>query len=85
MVWNDSFLDRSPFDLSSGEKELLLIASVLAYNPEVIVLDEPFHDLDFKNRDKMIKLLKMMKNRYKKTIIVGTTDSDVILKLADRV
>ena len=82
---DDSFLDRSPFDLSSGEKELLLIASVLAYNPEVIVLDEPFHDLDFKNRDKMIKLLKMMKNRYKKTIIVGTTDSDVILKLADRV
>ena len=78
-------MDRNPFSLSSGEKELLLIASVLAYNPEVIILDEPFRDLDFKNRDKIIKLLKMMKNRYKKTIIIGTLDSDLILKLADKV
>ncbi len=82
---DDSYLDRNPFSLSSGEKELLLIASVLAYNPEVIILDEPFRDLDFKNRDKIIKLLKMMKNRYKKTIIIGTLDSDLILKLADKV
>lgn len=82
---DDSYLDRNPFSLSSGEKELLLIASVLAYNPEVIILDEPFRDLDFKNRDKIIKLLKMMKNRYKKTIIIGTLDSNLILKLADKV
>lgn len=82
---DDSFLDRNPFSLSSGEKELLLLASVLAYNPEVIILDAPFKDLDFKNKDKMIKLLKMMKNRYKKTIIIGTIDSDFILKIADKV
>ena len=82
---DNSILDRNPFDISSGEKELLSIASVLAYNPEVIILDEPFRNLDFKNKDKIIKLLKMMKNRYKKTIIIGTVDSDAILKLADKV
>lgn len=82
---DDSYLNRSPLSLSSGEKKLLGLAMVLSFNPDIFILDEPVKGLDFVYREKIIKLLKMMKNRYKKTIIIGTSDSELVLKLADRV
>lgn len=76
-------LDKNPFELSSGEKELLSIATVLSLNPKLIIIDDPTIYLDNKKEDYLIKLLKRLKNNYKKTIIVFSSDIDFILKVTD--
>lgn len=80
---NDTYLKRNPFELSQGEQRKVAIATVLAYNPKVIILDEPTRDLDAPSRHHLIKLIKMMKLRYHKTIIIMTTDTDMLHALAD--
>lgn len=77
------YLDRSPFELSSGEKELLSIAVVLSLNPKLIIIDDPLAYLDNKREEYLIKLLKKLKNSYHKTIIIFTSDIEFSSKLAD--
>lgn len=80
---DDSYLDKNPFDLSSGEKTLLSLAVVLSLNPKLIIIDEPTIYLDNRNIDCLIKLLKRLKNSYHKTIIVFTSDIEFALRLTD--
>ena len=80
---DDSYLDKNPFDLSSGEKTLLSLAVVLSLNPKLIIIDEPTIYLDNKNIEYLIKLLKRLKNSYHKTIIVFTSDIEFALRLTD--
>jgi len=77
------YLDRNPFELSSGEKELLSIAVVLSLNPKLIIIDDPTIYLDNKVEDYLIKLLKKLKNNYNKTIIIFSSDIDFISKVTD--
>ena len=77
------YLDRSPFELSSGEKELLSIAVVLSFNPKLIIIDDPTIYLDNKREEYLIKLLKKLKNSYNKTIIVFSSDINFISKITD--
>lgn len=58
--------------LSGGQKQRLAIASVLAYDPEILVLDEPFAMLDTKSRNEIMELILKLKNEFKKTIILIT-------------
>ena len=82
---NDEYLNRNPFELSSSEQTLLSLAISLAFNPELILLDNPFQKLDKNNKQKLINLLKMLKYRYNKTIIIVDNDTDNLFKLADMV
>lgn len=77
-----SYLDFSPYKLSLGEQKLLSIAIILSLNPKLIILDDPTYLLDNRNKDRIIKILKKLNTRYKKTIIVTTSDINVLIKLA---
>ena len=80
-----SYLNRSPFEISKGEQKKVSLAMVLACNPKLLILDEPFIDLDYASQNKMIKLFRMMKLKYGKTIIIATNNMDVALELADEI
>ena len=77
------YLDKSPFDLSSGEKESLALAITLSLNPKLIIIDNPTSNLDNKNKEYLIKLLKKIKTRYNKTIILLTDDIEFTIKVSD--
>lgn len=82
---NESFLVRDPFSLSNGEMRKVAIASALAYNPEILILDEPTIGLDMASKKNLIKVLTTIKARYKKTVIIISHDVDFLCRVADDV
>lgn len=72
--------DKAPYHLSCGEKKKVAVASVLAVNPEVLILDEPFNFLDKASRVWMTEFLKSMKNAGK-TIIIVTHSDELVQEL----
>jgi len=80
---NEEYLDENILSLSTGEQKLIQIAINLLYNPKVIIFDEPFVELDYNNKKKLIKLIKILKNRYNKTIIIASNDSNLLYELTD--
>ena len=54
----EEFKDKSPFELSGGQKRRVAIAGVIAMNPEVLILDEPTAGLDPRGRDEIFELIK---------------------------
>lgn len=75
--------ERAPFHLSMGEKKKVAVASVLAMNPQVIILDEPMNFLDKKSREWLVEFLNQMHSVGKTIIIVSHTDD--FDKMADKV
>lgn len=82
---DSSYLKRKISSLSSGEKKLLQLAVSLLCNPKVLILDEPFANLDYSNKKKVISLIKLLKDRYKKTIIISSNDTNMLYELTDNV
>lgn len=80
---DNSYLNRNPFDLSSGEKCLLALGVVLALNPKLLIIDDPTLYLDNNNIEYLIKLIKKLKNNYHKTIIIFTSDIEFAIRLTD--
>lgn len=74
---------RAPFHLSMGEKKKVAVASVLAMNPQVLILDEPMNFLDKKSREWLVEFLNQMHSVGKTIIIVSHTDD--FDKMADKV
>lgn len=75
--------DSSPYFLSMGEKIRVYIASVLAMDPKIIILDEPTTGQDEETLEQMKNTIEKLKNMGK-TVIVVTHDSDFALSIADR-
>lgn len=72
--------DRAPYKLSGGEKRSAAIASVLAMNPDILIMDEPTAALDPKSRRRLINLLK----GFEHTKIITSHDLDLVLELCER-
>ncbi|MDR1235158.1 MAG: ATP-binding cassette domain-containing protein [Mycoplasmataceae bacterium] len=81
---DDSFLNRSPFDLSGGQKRRVAIAGILAIEPEILVFDEPTAGLDPAGEKEMLEIIKNY-HQQGKTIIVITHVMDQVLALANEV
>lgn len=78
---DETYYERSPFDLSGGEKRRVAIAGILALNPKVLVLDEPTAGLDPLNAKQMMGLFKKIHDEGT-TIILVTHDMDIVLQYA---
>lgn len=79
-----SCLSKSISSLSLGEKKKASLARLLACNPRVLYLDEPFYGLDLCSKKEFIRLFKMMKVRYGKTFVISTDDMNLAFELADK-
>ena len=80
----ESFYERSPIELSGGEKRRIAIASILASKPEIIILDEPTAGLDSQGKENLISLLKDLYNEGISIILI-THDMDVVYSCCDSV
>ncbi|MCS7097072.1 MAG: energy-coupling factor ABC transporter ATP-binding protein [Candidatus Methanomethylicia archaeon] len=78
------FKDRSPFTLSGGERKRVTIASVLCYDPEIIIFDEPTVGQDYMQKEKLAQLIKSLHNQSK-TVIVVTHDVEFVAENFPRV
>lgn len=79
-----SYYEKSPFDLSGGQKRRVAIAGILAMNPQVLVLDEPTAGLDPQGAKEMMRLFESL-NKMGKTIILVSHDMEHVLSYADEV
>lgn len=76
--------DRSPFTLSGGEKKRLTIASVLVYDPDIIILDEPTIGQDYRQKKMLADIIKKLNSRGK-TVIVVSHDIEFVVDNFDNV
>ena len=82
---NDSLLEKSPFDLSGGQKRRAAIAGVLAMEPKILILDEPTAGLDPAGRDEILFKIRDMHKRMNLTVLLVSHSMEDVAKLADRI
>ena len=81
----EEYKDKSPFELSGGQKRRVAIAGVIAMNPEVLILDEPTAGLDPGGRDEIFDLIKKLHRDNNMTIILSSHSMDDMAKLAQTI
>jgi NitT/TauT family transport system ATP-binding protein len=79
------FIDRYPWELSGGMQQRVAIARALAYQPEVLLMDEPFASVDAQTRGDLEDLVLRVREQYGVTILFVTHDIDESVYLADRI
>ena len=81
---DEKYFQKSPFELSGGERRRVAIAGILAIDPDILVLDEPTAGLDVKGAKDVMTLIKTM-HENGKTIIMVTHDMDLVMKYCNLV
>jgi cobalt/nickel transport system ATP-binding protein len=76
---------KSPTNLSTGQKKRAALAGVLAMKPEIIVLDEPMANLDPRTSSKVLHLLQQLNKELGLTLIIATHDVDLVPLFADKI
>ncbi|WP_158738336.1 energy-coupling factor transporter ATPase [Alteribacillus sp. YIM 98480] len=82
---DETFLERSPFDLSGGQMRRAAIAGVLAMEPDILILDEPTAGLDPKGQEEILTLFKDWHEQKKTTMIMITHQMEEASRLAEQV
>jgi energy-coupling factor transport system ATP-binding protein len=77
--------ERSPFELSGGQRRRVAIAGVIAMKPEVLILDEPTAGLDPRGRDEILQQIKNLHEKYKLTVILVSHSMEDVAKLVDKI
>ena len=78
-------LDKSPFDLSGGEKRRAAIAGVIAMEPEALILDEPTAGLDPAGRDRVLEMIRNYRERTGSAVLLVSHSMEDVARLADKV
>ena len=82
---DESYLERSPFDLSGGQKRRVAIAGILVLDPKVLVLDEPTAGLDPQGAKEMMTLFMKLNKEKGKTVLLVTHDMEHVMNYCDHV
>lgn len=82
---DSSLEEKSPFDMSGGQKRRVAIASIIAMQPEVLILDEPCAGLDPKGREKILSMIKSYQKEMGNTVIIVSHSMEDVAKLCSRV
>ena len=80
---DNEFLNKYINELSHGEIKILEYLKMLTLNPNIIIIDEPFQDLDYDSKKKIISILKRLSKT--KTIIIASMDTNIIYTLCKKV
>ena len=80
-----AFLERSPFDLSGGQKRRCAVAGVLAMEPEILILDEPTAGLDPTGRDAMVQLIRAYRETTGAAVIFVTHSMELAAAVSERI
>lgn len=81
----EGIIEKSPFELSGGQRRRVALAGVLVMKPEILVLDEPTAGLDPKGRDDIYNLIVRLHKELKITVILVSHSMEDIAKLSERV
>ncbi len=81
----EQFAEKSPFDLSGGEKRRAALAGILAMQPKYLLLDEPMAGLDPRGRQNTIDMLQQLRERTGCAIVMVSHSMDDISRYADRI
>ena len=82
---DSKLLNKSPFNLSGGQMRKVAIAGILAYNPDILLLDEPTRGLDPKGMKDVMDLFKKIQTRMHKTVVLISHSMDNVYEYATRV
>lgn len=81
---DESYFEKSPFEISGGERRKVAVAGILALNPDILVLDEPTAGLDPQSKNEMLEFVDFL-HKSGKTIVVVTHDMSIVLEYANHV
>ncbi len=81
---DEKYFTASPFELSGGQKKRVALAGILAYKPEILILDEPVAGLDFEGKNMLFQCINDFKNRENATVILVSHDMNDVYEVADR-
>ena len=82
---DEALLDKSPFDLSGGEKRRAAIAGVMAMEPEVLILDEPTAGLDPRGREQILAMIQDYRQTRNTTVLLVTHSMEDVARVANRI
>ncbi|MEG0365065.1 MAG: energy-coupling factor transporter ATPase [Erysipelotrichales bacterium] len=82
---DEKLFEKSPFELSGGQKRRVAIAGILAMDPDILVLDEPTIGLDPQGAIEIMNVFIDLKNNYNKTLVLVSHDMDFVYKYADEI
>jgi energy-coupling factor transport system ATP-binding protein len=81
----DELLQKSPFELSGGQKRRAAIAGVMAMEPKVLILDEPASGLDPRGREQIFSLIKRYHEEKKNTVLIVSHSMEDVARFAERI
>ncbi|MCH5321064.1 MAG: energy-coupling factor transporter ATPase [Eubacterium sp.] len=82
---SEELMEKSPFDLSGGQKRRVAIASIIAMEPKVLILDEPCAGLDPKGRETILRLIQDYQHQKGNTVILVSHSMEDVAKICKRV